>query len=392
MIARLIGVLFFILAVLALPFAQAGDVHVVVRPEVSGTEMVYHYELINHGTSRMKNFSIGSELVEPNVPDGPSRGTLTRLPTNTIWGPAPAMSLLYPKFPDPRAGWQIPIPSPTSVLSPPQWRAEISGALRTRSGTKSPESIARERYAIDWYAPFPVYKGPIDITGADTGQRLTGFSVRVPQDSATGPGSVGSLTNYTQGEWDAELWYGPTVLEETEERRRGRIVESPSMEITFTTTPNIAQTVAPGSLVSVKANIEPLVYGDPSPVIRLESIACRGDCVLNKGVTGAVFGTDDREFQLLAPSEGSRTPSQGFWSRSYDITYSVMSSIIVSNPWCPPPGQVYPPGYIPPPVPQECLRVNTNPSRTVTTTITIKSPANLATPLPGRRPWTFPGR
>jgi hypothetical protein len=42
-----------LVAGIALQFAQAEGVHVLVKSEVSGTDMVYRYELINHTTYRM---------------------------------------------------------------------------------------------------------------------------------------------------------------------------------------------------------------------------------------------------------------------------------------------------------------------------------------------------
>lgn len=318
---------------ISLPFARADDVHVLVKPEVSGTDMVYRYELINHGPNRMEEFGIGVKLIDPNdryTPNTPLLGTLTRLPTNTLWGLGPEQSEEHPEFPNRRAGWLIPLPDPGSVTSPPGWRVQIGGALRVPGDTETPEDIARERYAITWFPPRPVDGGPLDVTGADAGQRLTGFSVRVPQDSVTGPGSLGALVDYTQGEFNTELWFGPEFYDhEKKVRRFNRITVSPSMEVSFITDPDVTyQTVSPSSLVTVTANIVPLVYGEPSPTIRLESIVCWGRCDRNEGVTGAAFGTDDRIFQLQAENYQYYDGRLRRY-RFYDITYSVTDAASV---------------------------------------------------------------
>ena len=225
----------FILAGLVLSPAHASyeDILVLVRTEVSGTDNVYHYELVNKGDVnkgdvRIKDFGIGVvpaapvSSVNPNLDLNPSFGTLTRLPTGTTWGMAPALSLEFPGFPDPRAEWEIPIAAQGSITSPPGWRAEIGG-LRSPGVPLDAEDLADERYAITWYAPKPVYGGSTNVTGADPGQRLAGFSVRVPQDSATGPGAVGSAVNYTQGQFDIDVWSGPDWLTKVDEKRRGKI-------------------------------------------------------------------------------------------------------------------------------------------------------------------------
>jgi hypothetical protein len=236
---------------------------------------------------------------------------------------APTQSEEHPEFPNRNAGWLIPIPDPGSVTSPPGWRVQIGGAGRVPTANYTPEDITFERYAITWYPPRPRYGGPLDVTGADAGQRLSGFSVRVPQDSTVGPGSLGTLANYTSGDFEVDLWNGPNFYDPNQKiRQRGKIVVSPSMEVAFTLNPNDVNQVAPSSFVSVTANVTPLVYGEPSPLIRLESIVCWGDCQPNEGVLDAVFGSDDRAFRLQAAHQppGNRLP---FGRRLYDVTYSV---------------------------------------------------------------------
>lgn len=321
-------------AAVTLPFAQAEGVHVLVKSEVSGTDRVYRYELINHSTNlRMEEFAIGIKLVDPadrKVAGTPMFGSLTRLPTNTLWGMGPTQSEEFPefpRFPNRRTGWLIPIPDPGSVTSPPGWRVEISGVLRTPGSVDTPAEIALERYAITWYPPKPVYGGSLNVTGADAGQRLAGFSVRVPQDSTVGPGSLGTLAGYDQGDFNTELWYGSSFFNffdsENKVRIFSQITASPSLEVFFTTGPGSPTPVLPSSLVTVTAKIWPLVLGETAPAIRLESSLCWGDCAPTEGVTGAAFGTDDRTFQLQAAYHPPSDSSNQKRYRLYDITYSV---------------------------------------------------------------------
>jgi hypothetical protein len=334
-----LGPVLLALGLLALP-ARATEVHVLVRPTVSGTDMVYDYELVNHGTSRVQRLAIGVTPADTYSPWGwsaPSLGTLTRLPTGTLWEPAPAMQREDPTLPDPRAGRFIPVPPAGSLASPPGWWAEVGGAVRVRAD-KAPEHIAYERYAIGWDFPMPGYgDNPDHPDGINAGQRRTGFSVRVPQDSTTGPGSVGTLTDYTSGRFYVDFWFGtdslndPTDLNKTY-RRSDKITLSPTLELSFTTVPDLYWgPVLPESLVAVTANILPLVYGnEPSPAIRLESITCWGDCASNAGVTGADFGTDDRTFQLQAAyhrlSDGRLRRY-----RMYDVVYSIADAAGTRN-------------------------------------------------------------
>jgi hypothetical protein len=311
----------------ALTPMQAGDILVLVRTEVSGTDNIYHYELVNKGTVKMMAFSIGviQAVVKDPAPGDDYRRTLSRLPTNTMWVLAPEFLPQAPDMENPLFGFEVPLAAQGSITSPPGWRAEIKG-LRV-PGVEL--NAADARYSITWYAPKPVYGGPVNVTGADAGQRLAGFSVRVPRDSATGPGAVGSATNYTQGQFKADVWFGSTWLTKTEQVRRNKIIQTPALLLTFGTDIYNAYEsngefyveTGPNTTATINAILEPLTIPNGTPLTyRLESIVCSGECAPNEGVTGAAFGTDDRMFDLATVFTWSSDYSWHY--RMYDVTYS----------------------------------------------------------------------
>jgi len=340
-IKQFIRTLLFILAELVLSPAQAmtalvaGDLLILVKSEPSGADTIYRYAVVNNSQGKMMNFSIGVIPVEDGPPQANdnSYGSLTRLPTGTTWGMAPAMSLEYPGMPDPREGDEIPIASSGMVTvpaTPAGWRAEIGGIRLP--GVEL--AAADAEYSITWYAPKPVYGGPVNVTGADAGQRLDGFSVRVPKNSTTGPGAVGSAANYTQGQFEATLWFGTSWINTTEQKRRGQIIPTPSALVSFSSsipgseTNGLYQinTTAATPAATITANIVPLGIG-VEPTITLESIACYGECgpagvyTPTAGISGAAFGTDDRTFQV----QGYVANDYLVHSRYFLVTYVATS-------------------------------------------------------------------
>src|SRR4030067_1194207 len=74
-----------------LPLAHAADVRVLVYGEHSGTDIVYHYTLVNNGAGKMMDLHLGVKEIYPG--DDAARMTLTRLPTGTTWKPQPQAHL-----------------------------------------------------------------------------------------------------------------------------------------------------------------------------------------------------------------------------------------------------------------------------------------------------------
>lgn len=297
---------FFKIAVLVtgiflLPPAQATDIRVLVYGEHAGTDIVYHYTIVNNGTGRMQSITIGSVNAgrsEPQagLPPGVYRdigtvrafGQLTRLPTGTTFGPHPDPDLSHIEW---------PVLDPASITLPAVpagWKAELWGR---RDGIV---------YGLNLAAPEPRIQGNVNVTvsGADAGQTLSGFSVRVP---AVGPGSA---EPYYLASFKAEVWLGTNWFERIAEQSFGVIEKQDTLPpaLSVSLTPSTMR--ASSKLLSVAAAITVTDNYDPLPEIKLESITANQ--TLNIGdISGAVFGTNDRAFKLK--------PVKG---RIYTMTYS----------------------------------------------------------------------
>jgi hypothetical protein len=295
-----------------LPQAHAADVRVLVYGEHAGTDIVYRYTLVNNGSGKMMQFGVGvKDAGDGDKKSSPATGvyshngqanafgTLTRLPTGTRFVPN---SDNWP------SSYDVPEPNPASVTSPTQpvgWSVKISGYR------------ARGLYSIDWTAPQPVYGGPVNVTGADAGQTLSGFSVRVPATSAAGPGAVGSLDPYVTGGFEVQVWLGASWLDKREQQ-----IFAP-IEKQDTTPPVLSVTATPNNLrppnnklVPVTINVSVKDDYDPQPEIKLESITAN-EALMSGDTQGAALGTDDRTFSLMATRLGTSTAG-----RIYTVTYS----------------------------------------------------------------------
>jgi hypothetical protein len=69
-------------------------------------------------------------------------------------------------------------------------------------------------------------------------------------------------------------------------------------------------------LVPITVSVQVTDDQDPNPVVKLVSITCDDGCDLARDITGAAFGTDDRQFALRSERRGTGT------GRTYKITYS----------------------------------------------------------------------
>jgi hypothetical protein len=296
-----------------LPQAYAADVRVLVYGEHAGTDIVYRYTLVNNGSGKMMQFGVGvkdagdgdkksspAPGVYSHYGQANALGTLTRLPTGTTFVPDPGgmSSPIYDR----------PAPNPVSVTVPTQpagWSGRIGGYRES------------ETFAIGWTAPQPVYGGPVNVTGADAGQTLSGFSVRVPATSATGPGAVGSLEPYVTGDFMVQVWLGASWIGKKEQQTFAPI------EKQDTTPPVLSVTATPNNLWPPNNKLVPVTIKvsvkddyDPLPEIKLESITAN-EALMSGDTQGAALGSDDRSFGLMATRSGTSTAG-----RSYTITYS----------------------------------------------------------------------
>jgi len=287
------------LSLLLLPLAHAADVLVLVYGEHSGTDIVYHYTLVNNGAGKMMDFHLGVKEIDPGY--DAAYGTLSRLPTGTAFIIDPDIGF--------SSGSDLPIPSPASVTSPaqpPGWSVKIGGYKEMEGSTKPNMGLA-----ILWKAPQPIYGGPVNVTGADAGQTLSGFSVRVP---ATGPGS---LEKYLTGDFMVRFWLGESWLGKTVQH-----IFAP-LEKQDTLPPTLSVSVSPTTLWSPNKKFIPITATitvkddfDSAPEIKLESINAN-EPLDKEDIKDAQIGTDDRQFKLKAEREGKNKAG-----RIYTVTYS----------------------------------------------------------------------
>ena len=274
-----------------LPQAHAADVRVLVYGEHAGADVVYHYTLVNNGAGKMMEFAVGVKEIDPGY--DAAYGTLSRLPTGTTFVPDPD-----PDF----SAFERVLYNPASVTSPVQpagWSVRLGGNRES------------EFHAIGWKAPQPVYRGPVNVTGADAGQTLSGFSVRVP---ATGPGS---LEKYITGDFFARFWLGESWLS-----KKVQHIFAP-LEKQDTLPPTLSVSVSPATLWPPNEKLIPITVTltakddyDPQPEIKLESITAN-EPLEKEDIKDAQIGTDDRQFKLKAEREGKNKAG-----RIYTVTYS----------------------------------------------------------------------
>jgi hypothetical protein len=87
--------------------------------------------------------------------------------------------------------------------------------------------------------------------------------------------------------------------------------------------PTLAVSPSPEALWPPNNRLEPIVVSvqvrddrDPSPTVKLDSITCDDACDPARDISGAAFGTDDRQFAVRSERRGAGT------GRTYKITYS----------------------------------------------------------------------
>jgi hypothetical protein len=141
------------------------------------------------------------------------------------------------------------------------------------------------------------------------GATATGFSVRLPQAS-----SEYRTVNFDVILGDSTHVYG--VLEPD--------TEGPPPPPSDTTAPTLSVSLSPAvifppndKLVAITATVNVSDDTDPNPAVRLVSITCNEAIDAAADITGAAFGTDDRQFSVRAGRAGQRKEG-----RVYTVTYS----------------------------------------------------------------------
>lgn len=265
---KTMAILMFRLITLAsLAFAAVGTamaqslVNVGMYAQHYGGKLVYHYRVVNNSANSIAAVSIGHDNKNDN---DPNNDVIELLELPSKWN----------------SGTGIP---PASATSPPGWRVYVI----TSEGM--PEiSIAWE--TIDDNSPVLL-----------AGQTLNGMSVTLDKADAK------YLTSHALVYFTNRY---PTRLTVPVERLD-------------TTPPNLTVSLSPNTLwppndklVSVIAAITVEDNYDPAPEIKLESITA-SEPLASNDIQGAQFGTDDRQFHLVAKRAGSNQTE-----RIYTVTYS----------------------------------------------------------------------
>lgn len=242
------------------PIAQAAaPVSVKVYGQHIGSRVIYNYRVTNNGTESISSAWIGHD----NKND--------RDVSNDVW-----------ELSELPSGWDFyaGIP-PGSATSPPGWRAYVI--------TQEESDVL----AIAW--------GVIDDNSPRllSGQTLTGMSITLDKS-------------------DDRYWSSHAAVKFSDQYR----ITVP-LEKLDTTPPVLSVTASPAmfwppnnKLVPVTVTVSAKDDYDPQPEIKLESITANE--VLAPGdIHGAVLGTDDRSFSLMATRSGTNLAG-----RIYIITYS----------------------------------------------------------------------
>ena len=240
-----------------------------------GGGMVYRYQVKNLGTLPIENFFIGFHpptdtadgAAELTVPPYYPEGTSLWLPPSVSQSPA---------------GWGV-------FLSFPDESATFALRWVEAGWFRSGRPGARE-------AGIPIPQNPPNVM--PPGATWEQFSVTLPEpDSA-----------YIDGH--ANMFYGDNEL--TVKMEKGDI-----------TPPNLTVSLNPATLwppndklVPITANLMVKDNYDPAPEIKLESITS-SEMLAAEDIQDAQFGTDDRQFGLVAKRAGTNMAG-----RIYTVTYS----------------------------------------------------------------------
>ncbi len=257
-------------------FAQAASpVKVTAWGLHHGGQVVYKYQVQNLGTNPIKRFFIG---FYPPTATADGAAELTVGP----YYPGGTSLWLPPSVSQSPAGWGV-------YLSFPEESATFALAWTEAGYYKSMRPKAHG-------ADMPIAQNPPNVMppGASWDQ----FSVSLPEP------------DYAYVQSHANLEYGDNEI--TVQMVKGD-----------TTPPSLTVSLSPNTLwppndklVSVTAAITVKDHYDPAPEIKLESITASETLAAND-IQGAQFGTDDRQFSLVAKRAGTNQAG-----RIYTVTYS----------------------------------------------------------------------
>jgi hypothetical protein len=257
---RLAGLAALMVVASVLSLAQAAPpVSVKVYGQHVGAKVIYNYRVINTGAESISSVWIGHD----NKSD--------RDVNNDVW-----------ELSELPSGWDFYAGIPASSVSTPSgWRAYV---------------ITLEESAVHAVAWEVIDDNSPRIA---PGQTLTGMSVVL--DKADDRYRTGHAHVKFSGQYPISVPLEPD--------------DTISPNLTMTVSPTRLQATA-GTLVTVTATLTIQDDYDPAPEIKLESITANEPLSVGD-ISGATFGTDDRQFQLRDVKV-----TAGTTGRIYTVTYS----------------------------------------------------------------------
>ncbi|MHB9100630.1 MAG: hypothetical protein ACYC2E_03840 [Sulfuricella sp.] len=259
-----------------------------------GGNIQYSYQVSNHTKARsIVTVNIGDRGKQAPDPvySANTRPELSVFPVGSYWGP--------PTTSGDQRGTSLRLEG--LFTNPPGWTASILGYEETTN------------FSVNWDN-----KTPFDL-GILPGQTYN-FSVTVPAtntDPLANYSTLGDLA-YLNGHFTVRFAHSDA----TYEGPAFWAYTGPIVPID-TTPPSLTLSLSPNTLwppndklVSVTAAITVKDNYDPAPEIKLESITASEPLAAND-VQGAQFGTDDRQFNLVAKRAGTSLAG-----RTYTVTYS----------------------------------------------------------------------
>lgn len=268
--------------------AQAQPVRVLVYGTHEGSNIIYHYKVINNTDVALHHFIIGN-AVDSEDPDGYPQ--LERLPLGWTYGR------------EGETGTEILL-APNSTSQPPYWKSSICGKQEMSNNCLEWE-IASDGLA---YVIPP-------------GQWLAGFSVTVPLfDNELSPHDYFNAAQVVGEQDDLYLTGSFKVSYWDSNKNNLKNIWGP-IEIADTTPPTLSVTLNPNILhqnekyVPITATITVKDDYDPNPEINLVSITANEPIDKDDIKVGKLF-TDIRQFQLKAEHDG-----KSHAGRIYTVTY-----------------------------------------------------------------------
>jgi hypothetical protein len=284
------------------------SVHLQAYGTHEGSNIVYHYKLINNSNETLRHFVVGSAFSSKMGYEIPQ---LERLPLGWRYGK------------ESETGTAI-ILAQNSTSQPPSWIPHVYGQ----------EEI--DYYYLEWKT-----KPDGQSYAIQPGQSLAGFSVSIPlYDPNEAPPDYFNAAQVVGEQDDIYLTGSFKVSYWDSTKNELKNVWGP-IEIADKTPPTLSITLSPsklwppnGKMVPITAMITVTDNYDPQPEINLVSITCNEPMDKDDIKAGKLF-TDIRQFQLKAGREGGNKAG-----RIYTVTYiaidasgnQTMASAIVTVP------------------------------------------------------------